>query len=272
MRVAVVGHVEWVEFAGVERLPAPGEIIHALHHWQDAGGGGAVAAIQLAALAGDATLYTALGDDEYGRRAVGRLEERGVRVVAAWRYEPQRRAFTFLDASAERTITLLGAKLTPRGDDDLPWDELDETDAVYFTARDAGALAHARRARVLVATARELPTLIEGGVRLDALVHSRSDSGERYAQGALEPPPNLLVTTAGISGGTYAVHDGRIGAYSAARPIGRVSDSYGAGDCFAAGLTFALARGDAVAAALDLAVACGAAALTGPGVHVGRFG
>ena len=30
MRVAVVGHVEWVEFARVERVPDPGEIVHAL--------------------------------------------------------------------------------------------------------------------------------------------------------------------------------------------------------------------------------------------------
>ena len=28
-RVAVVGHVEWVEFARVPRLPAAGEIVHA---------------------------------------------------------------------------------------------------------------------------------------------------------------------------------------------------------------------------------------------------
>ena len=269
MRVAVVGHVEWVEFARVERLPAPGEITHALDDWQDAGGGGAVAALQLAALAGGATLYTALGDDEFGRRAARRLEERGVRVVIAWREERQRRAFTFVDASAERTITLLGRKLTPRGDDDLPWHELADTDAVYFTARDAGALSHARRARVLVATARELPTLVEGGVRLDALVCSGTDVDERYAEGALAAPPDLVVTTAGATGGTYAVRGGGRGSYAAARPAGTVWDSYGAGDCFAGGLSFALARGDSVEAALRLAACCGAAALTGPGVHVG---
>ena len=29
MRFAVVGHVEWVEFAKVERVPEPGEIVQA---------------------------------------------------------------------------------------------------------------------------------------------------------------------------------------------------------------------------------------------------
>src|SRR6185312_15695945 len=52
MRVAVVGHVEWIEFARVERVPTPGEIVHASDAWQEPGGGGAVAAVQLARLAG----------------------------------------------------------------------------------------------------------------------------------------------------------------------------------------------------------------------------
>src|SRR2546425_7424678 len=41
MRVAVVGHVEWIEFARVERLPAAGEIVHARDAWEEPGGGGA---------------------------------------------------------------------------------------------------------------------------------------------------------------------------------------------------------------------------------------
>ena len=41
---AVVGHVEWIEFARVPRMPAPGEIVHVTESWQEAGGGGAVAA------------------------------------------------------------------------------------------------------------------------------------------------------------------------------------------------------------------------------------
>ena len=37
---------------------------------------------------------------------------------------------------------------TGRADDPLPWDRLDETDAVYVTAGDAGAFRMSRRARV----------------------------------------------------------------------------------------------------------------------------
>jgi ribokinase len=269
VNVAVVGHVEWVEFAPVERVPEPGEIVQAGQTWEEAGGGGAVAALQLARLAGAATLYTALGDDRLGRRAQTELEAQGVRVVTAWRREPQRRAFVFLDAEGERTITVIGRKLSPSGDDPLPWEELDGADAVYFTARDASALREARRGGLLVATARELATLREAGVQLDALVHSGTDAGERYEAGSLEPPPRLVVTTRGSEGGTYAVANGEQGTFAAATLPGPRVDDYGAGDSFAAGLAYGLVQENTVDDALALASACGAAATTGPGVYVG---
>jgi ribokinase len=269
VKVAVVGHVEWVEFAPVERVPRPGEIVQAGETWEEAGGGGGVAALQLARLAGTATLYTALGDDELGRRASAELEAQGVRVLAAWRAEPQRRAFVYVDAEGERTITVIGRKLNPATDDPISWGELDETDAVYTTARAPGAIREARRARILVATARELPTLREAGVELDALVHSGKDRGERYEPGSLVPEPRIVVTTHGERGGRYTPAGAGPKAFPAApRPGARVDD-YGAGDCFAAGLAYGLARERSIDDALALASACGAAATTGPGVYVG---
>src|SRR3954469_22440272 len=130
MNVGVVGHVEWIEFARVERVPVAGEIVHASDAWEEPGGGGAVAAVQLAKLAGGATLYTALGDDERGRRAKEELEARGLRVEAAFRPEPQRRGLVHVDAAGERTITVIGERLGPHGGDALPWHELAETDGV----------------------------------------------------------------------------------------------------------------------------------------------
>jgi ribokinase len=269
VNVAVVGHVEWVEFAPVERVPERGEIVQAGQTWEEAGGGGGVAVLQLARLAGSATLYTALGDDDLGRRAKAELEAQGVRVETAWRREPQRRAFVYVDAEGERTITVIGRKLSPRSDDPIRWHELDDADAVYFTARDASALREARRAGLLVATARELATLREGGVQLDALVHSGKDPGERYELGHLEPPPRLVVTTRGGEGGEYRTAGGEQATFPAASRPGPRVDDYGAGDCFAAGLAYGLAREKEVKDALALASACGAAATTGPGVHIG---
>src|SRR5205814_1766171 len=118
----------------------------------DAAGGGAVAAVQLARLAGNCTFYTALGDDEMGERSRARLEELGVRVEAAIRAgQETRRGFTYLDDAHERTITVIGKRLQPHRSDDLPWDELRDTDAVYFCAGDPEALRAARAARSVTA-------------------------------------------------------------------------------------------------------------------------
>ena len=264
MKVAVVGHVEWVEFAQVEKAPRSGEIVHARETWAQAGGGGAVAALQLVRLGGETTLYTALGTDDLGRRAREELASFGITVHSSARVEPQRRAFCHVDDHGERTITVLGDKLRPAGDDgDLPWEELAHSDAVYFVSGDVPALRHARRGRVLVATARELATLTAAGVELDALVGSGDDAGERYQPGDVEPRPKLVVSTAGALGGWAQPG----GPYTAVAPAGEVADSYGCGDCFAAGLTYGLGLGLEVADALALAARCGAGALGGRGVH-----
>jgi ribokinase len=268
MRVAVVGHVEWVEFARVEHVPRAGEIVHALDTWEEPAGGGAVAAAQLAKLAGSCLFFTALGSDELGRRSRAELGRLRIELRAIPEPEPTRRAFTYVDETGERTITVLGQKLLPRGGDSrLPWRELAGLDAVYFVSGDAEALHHARLARVLVATARELPTLREAGVQLDALVGSGEDEGELYHPGELDPPPDVVVTTSGALGGW--VQPG--GPFRPSPVPGTVVDAYGCGDCFAAGLTFALGRRDPVEEAVALAARCGAAVMTGRGPYAAQL-
>jgi len=264
MRLAVVGHVEWVEFARVEHAPAPGEIVHALETWEEPAGGGAVAAVQLANLDGSCLLFTALADDDLGRRSREQLEGRGVTVHAGSAPGTQRRALTHVDEDGERTITVLGNKLLPSGEDgSLPWEELHRCDAVYFVSGDVAALRAARHSPVLVATARELPTLRRASVQLDVLVGSGEDAAERFETGELEPEPSIVVTTAGALGGW--IRPG--GPFRAASLPGPVSDAYGCGDCFAAGLTYGLALGKPVDEAVALGARCGAAVLTGRGAY-----
>jgi len=271
MRTAVLGHVEWVDFVRVAALPRPGEIVRALDAWEEPAGGGGVAAVQLAKLAGACRLFTALGEDERGRRVREELPRHGVRVEAAARNEPQRRAVVFLDASGERAITVVGPRLAAAAHDPLPWDVFAETDAVYLCAADAAAVRIARRARILVATARVLPVLREAGVTIDALVGSRRDPSESYAPGDLSPPPRLVVRTDGDRGGEFW-RDGEVPRrFAPAPPPGPVVDAYGCGDSFAAGLAYALAETGAAEAAIAFAARCGAAALTGRGAFQGQL-
>ena len=239
VRCAVVGHVEWVEFARVPQMPLPGAIVHASETRSEPAGGGAVVARQLALLAGRCELFTALGSDDLGRAAQRRLAGLGVDVHVQW--------------GGERTITVLGEKLLPHGP--LP---LHGYDLVFFVSGVPEVLREARSARFLAATARELPALHEAGVPLDLLVGSLNDPGEWY-DGSLEVATVAL--TNGADGGT--AND----VPYAAVPAETIVDTYGAGDSFAAALAFGLARGDALGDAVALAARAGSAVLAGPGPY-----
>ena len=243
MKLAVVGHVEWGEFARVDHVPAPGEIVEALEAWEQPAGGGAVAAVQIARLAGGCLFFTALGDDELGHRAQRELEDMGVRVEAAWRTEPQRLAFVHLS-------------------DALPWSELEAIDAVYLTAGDAGAVRAARAAGRLVATVRAGEALAGSRVQLDVLVMSANDAAERCRAGEIEPPPLAVVRTDGAAGGWIETADRHSSRWTAPALPAPAVDTYGAGDSFAGGLTFGLGQGQTLASAVALGARCGAACVS----------
>lgn len=270
-RVAVVGHVEWAEFAVVERYPQPGDIVHAESWWQQAAGGGAVAAVQLAKLAGHASFLTALADDDMGEASHTELTAAGVSIHAGRRPPPQRRVFVHLDPAGERTISVLGGRMIPRRADPIDWEQLGDFDAVYFTGGDVDALRAARAARVLVATPRAADVLLAAGVEVDVLVNSGKDPGEALPPETLRPAPRHVVSTLGARGGRWIGREGLTGTWAAAPLPGPAVDAYGCGDSFAAGLTYALGRGDSLDAAVALAARCGAACLTGRGPYTGQL-
>ena len=271
MKVAVVGHVEACAFATVDHVPVAGEIVEAEEGWEQAAGGGAVAAVQLARLAGECLFLTAVADDRFGRAAKRDLEALGLRVEAAWRPPTQRRAFVHLDATGERTITVTGDRLAPAIADPLPWAELESCDAVYFTAGDRGAAVAARKATRMVATIRAKEGLSGSGVELDVLVASAGDRGERYVSGTIEPLPRAVVLTAGVEGGLIEDADGTKARWAAPPLPGPVADVYGAGDSFAGGLTYGLAQNLPLEQAVALAARCGAACVTGRGPYEGQL-
>jgi ribokinase len=217
-------------------------------------------------------LFTALGEDEIGDRAADELAAVGIVVHAARRTSPTRQAVCLVDREGERTITTLGPRLEARGSDGLPWDRLAQIDAVYVTAGDADALRRARAARVVVVSSRHLGTLAASGIRVDAVVGSALDQNETYDPELLAgAPPDLVVLTEGAAGGRFRAAGGETGRWRPTPPPGPISDTYGSGDSFHAGLTWALGTGSSLAEALELAARCGAAALTGPGPAGGQL-
>jgi ribokinase len=240
-RIAVVGHVEWVDFIPVERFPVRGEILHAGASFARAAGGGGVVAVVLAELGAEVDFFCALGRDRLGELAARELEDRGVRVHAAWREQPTRRAVTLLDGGGERTIVTMGESLPQTGADELDWELLHGTDGVYFTAGDAGALERARWARVVVASPRGRSAFESAGPTIDALVFSAGDPSELEWATGIESRARLLVATEGAEGGHWWGESS--GAWDSVEPPGEPQDTYGCGDSFAAGFTFGLASG-----------------------------
>jgi ribokinase len=261
--VAVVGHVEWVHFIRVERFPERGTVTPAAAGFTHAGGGAVVAAAVLAELGAEVDFFCALGRDADGEAAARELEARGITVHAAWRDEPTRGVVTLLETGGERTIITLGERLEPSGDDALPWQRLEQTDGVYFTAGDAGAAHAAGQSRVLVATPRARDGLDASNVSIDALVFSAHDADERRWAQRLQPRTRLMVETEGEQGGCWwGESEGRWPAVPAPGPV---QDDYGCGDSFAAGLTLGLARDLTVLAAAAIGAELGARVSTRAG-------
>ena len=264
-RLAVIGHVEWVDFVPVAHHPRSGEVLHATGGFARAAGGGGVVAAVFAQLGAKVDFFCALGDDVHGHAAADELSGRGVNMQIAWRRQPTRRAVTLLDGRGERTIITIGERLDPLGSDALAWELLGSADGAYFTAGDPEALRRARAAAVVVASPRARTALVQPGPDIDALVFSTHDLDEKEWAGRIERRARLQVRTEGARGGRWWSSSDSRGHWEAVPPPGRVRDAYGCGDSFAAGFTFALARGASVAEATATGAECGARCLTRAG-------
>jgi ribokinase len=261
-RIAVIGHVEWV-FQARSREPLErGAIVQLYDSFDEPGGGGGVAARALPALGAETRFLTALGNDAAAHAAERVLQRDGCDLRVARRAHPQNRVTTVSDPGGERTILVHGPNAHPTIEDPLDWDELATFDGAFYTGDDPRTVVAARRARVLVATARRLPSVVASGVQLDVLAGSANDGTERYNVADLPVRPRLCVWSEGADGGRYLTEDGEEGRWEAVPPPGPVVDTYGAGDVFMAALTLALAQGAERDVALAQAARAAAAQLT----------
>ena len=260
MRIAVIGHVEHVTLGRIPALPGTGAIVHVDQPRFLPGGGGGVAFHQLVRSAAEVHLFTAIGDDEAGAQVEARLEATGAVLHIARRRAEHTRDLVVITPDGERTIFVVGEPLHPRRDDDLPWDLLGDCDAAYFTGQDPRTIVAARATRVLVVTARRRMALIDSGVRADLVVGSRADPRESTRLADYPVAPAALVMTEGKAGGTVETA-GAVERFAAPPSPPARGGAYGAGDSFAAALTYYLADGLPASAACARAAFHGAAVL-----------
>lgn len=262
MRIAVIGHVEHVTIGRAETAVRPGDIVHFDEPVVIAGGGGAIAFFQFAKSDADLHLFTAIGIDEAAVFVYDAVQRTGATIHAALRTTAHTRDVVVVTPDGERTIFVVGEPLHAKRDDRLSWDILAACDAVYFTGQDPDTIVEARAAKLLVVTARRAHALAASDVTADIVVGSSTDPREASKLSDYARPPRALVMTEGAAGGSIETASGTTRFAPAPAPdpiVGR----YGAGDTFAAALTWYTARGLSVEDACAHAAVHGAAILAG---------
>lgn len=265
LKLAVVGHVEWVRFLTVDQLPKAGVISHAKSILDEPAGGGALAAITMQKLIDrPVNFFTSLGRDSTGEKCYERLKDFGLNLNIAWRNSPTRKGISFVDSNGERAIIVIGDRLQPTSKDPLPWEELCEYDGIFFTAGDFQAIKLSRKAKLLVLTPRVgIETINQANEKIDLIVGSGLDPDEKFNHNILNIKPKFIISTKGSNGGE--VWPG--GKYKAVNLKSKTVDSYGCGDNFAAGVTTGLAANWDIEQAISLGAHCGAKCAT----HFGPY-
>ncbi|HEY6464006.1 MAG TPA: PfkB family carbohydrate kinase [Polyangiaceae bacterium] len=264
VRIAVLGHVEHVTLGRVDGAIAPGDVVHLVDPRFVPAGGGGIAFAQLCRSDAEIHLFTALGRDDGGRAVAARITAgpSRIHVHAASRDVDHPRVVVVVDGSGRRTIVVTGDPLQPRADDALPWSVLATCDAAYFTGNDPGSLRLARQARRLVVTARREAALRASAVTADVVVGSAADPRENRPFEAYQPAPGALVLTDGPRP-VRIVRAGGVTFVDAPPSPEHVAGDYGAGDSFAAALTYFVAHGVPLEDACRRAGPFGAAVLRG---------
>ena len=173
-RIAVIGHVEWVLQARSREPLERGAIVQLDDTFDEPGGGGGVAARALPALGAETRFFTALGNDAAARASRARAARATAATLRVARRAGPAEPRDHDLRSRRRAHDLRARRRTriPTLDDPLDWDELAGFDGVFYTGDDPRTVVAARRARVLVVTARRLASVIESGVQVDVLVGS----------------------------------------------------------------------------------------------------
>lgn len=275
--------------ARAARLPRPGETVHGESYAVMLGGKGSNQAAAAGRLAAEAGLQVALagriGQDSFGAQARQALEGFGV-DLAPLREDTANTtgiALIGIDGSGENCITVVGGANMAVDETDVEaasaWLERAAVVLLQLEIPHATVLAAARKARAAGALVvldpapapehglpdalwQEIDILTPNESETFQLTGLRPDTAEDAARAAdllLAKGVRAVLVKMGSRGVFW--HDGTQSGHSAPFSVNPV-DTVAAGDCFNAGLAFALAQGKPLSQAVRIASACGALATT----------
>lgn len=282
--IVVVGSINADLLLPCERIPRPGETLHAHARSLVPGGKGANQAVAAARLGGSVALIGAVGEDHMGEDALVLLEEAGVDLagvarvpgstgIAVVQVEDSGENAILIEGGANRAMTadavrsassVVGSAAVVVLQGEIPRDGIE-------------AAASACTGRLVVNLAPVIPVAADVLRRADPLVVNEHEGagalkllGE-YAQGdhavvgcLIEAGVPSVVMTRGAKGALV----GRPGVTTEVpAPTVEVVDTTGAGDAFVGGLAVRLASGDDLVEAARYAARVGAFACRGRGAQ-----
>jgi ribokinase len=235
IRAVVVGSTNVDLVLPVPSLPRPGETVLGSGVRRLAGGKGGNQAVALARLGASVRFVSAVGDDADGTWSLAQLSAEGVDVSGVLRVaEPTGLAVVAVDPGGENSIVVApGANAHVVAPADLDTDVLLLSLEVPLAVVSAAAAAARAPVVLNAAPAQDLPAALLADVDVLVVNEAEWDALGRKAAGA-------VVVTLGSRG--CLVRQGTDEVHVPAVPVQAV-DTTGAGDCFAAALSYGVAHG-----------------------------
>ncbi|KWX67796.1 carbohydrate kinase family protein, partial [Mycobacterium sp. NAZ190054] len=264
-RVFFVGDVGIDTTVLLPAVPAPDEKMVADELHEATGGVVANAAVAAARTGADVTLFTAAGDDIFGRSIPARLADEGIDVHVEWSAKATCRAIILVDGGGEKRLVLAPDVAMYPGIDTVDALNLDAAAWLHTAAYDRPASARlierCRAAGVPVSIDLEPATMPGGLPDLSAhlagchtvFLNERAAAaiGPDAVDRILDLGAREVVETLGPRG-VRLHHDGASVAITPPRIDAPVVDTTGAGDALAGWHAVRRAAGDGAAAALRL--------------------
>lgn len=295
-RIAVIGSFMRAICWQLERLPLPGESLAATGFSSELAGKGLAVAVGCRRLGAEVDLLLSVGDDAAGDALLVRLRQEDLPTRHVMRHAGDSgHGAGWLSADGSSAIAVfpganahLDASQVARADETLAAATLvyAQLETPIAAAREAFARAHRHGAmtvlnpspwqgldrellactQVLVVNEPEAALLMPGwhhDTRCERQAPVTAALRQLWATWPGGPERRLVVTLGAV--GSVAFSPAADAVFASAHAVDN-ADSIGAGDAFSAGFCTALSRGRSVTEALTLGNACGAFAVSHPGI------
>ena len=266
-KISVLGSVNLDLIITTDALPRAGETIGGGTYKALPGGKGANVALGVKRLGGYSELFAAIGDDNYADQALELLKEDAVSLKPLIRKRDHHTGLAFINVSktGENQIAVASGANAAFSPEDLPVIHADALISQFEVPLKTIHAAFRAFKGFKVLNASPVTKEAESVIALADLVIVNAGEFESY-KNILQNFEGFVAITLGAEGAILKKAGQEMA--KARPPKMDVIDTTGAGDCFCAALTLAIAEGQMPQKALEFACVAGALATTKLGAQV----